>query len=271
MAVAALQNVMSKGMGPCVFDAGGWFPETQSEEGPVDIAGLMQRARRMPELVVVMTIEEKVARDRVCDEEALDKEQEQFNEDREKKVAEREEYIASMEGVEGWVAEEDPKAAEIPEWDPEGDPLAQRVVYGALKRKDVTGLDPDGRKAALAEESGRQKEKLEAFATALRELRATVTDVNGGVKWATEAASSAAVEREIHRVAKPFVEEREDLLTRSQGAKVSTTEAAKLRAIGSARYSVLGVANAADPRLPVYGTPSCALFRDRVYLFGDEP
>merc|ERR1719487_366010 len=104
MAVAALQKVMGKGMGPCVFDAGGWFPETQSEEGPVDIAGLMQRARRIPELVLVLTIDEKVARDRVCDEGALDDEQAKFNEEKEKKVAEREEYIASMEGVENWVA-----------------------------------------------------------------------------------------------------------------------------------------------------------------------
>jgi hypothetical protein len=175
-----------------------------------------------------------------------------------------------MEGVEGWVAEEDPKAAEIPEWDPEGDPLAQQVVYGAVKRKDVTGLDPDGRKEALAAESARQKEKLDALAEKLRELRATVTDVNGGMKWATEAASAAAVEREIHRVAKPYVEAREDLLTRTQGAKVSVEEATQLRETGRARYSALGVANAADPRLPVYGTVSCALLRDRVYLFGDE-
>ena len=38
------------------------------------------------------------------------------------------------------VQEEDPKAAEIPEWDPEGDPRAQEVVYGAVKRKDVRAL-----------------------------------------------------------------------------------------------------------------------------------
>jgi adenylate kinase family enzyme/YHS domain-containing protein len=262
MAVEALQKVLSGDMRACVLDAGGWFPEVQSEDGPVDLAGLLTRARRIPDLVVVLSMNETQARERVCNAKDLDDEQEKRNAEYEAAVQKREEYIEANPDL-----EEPPP--EIPTWDPEQDPDAQKIVYGSVKRVDVTGLDPDGRQAALDAETTAQQGKLAAFSDALVELRASLATVDAGVKWQTQAACINAVARSVHLKAKAYVEDRAHLLARAQTEKVSFDISETRRVTGRARYSVLGRADAADPELPISGERFAAQFRDRLYYFKD--
>lgn len=80
------------------------------------------------------------------------------------------------------------------------------------------------------------------------------------------ARGLAAVDRLVHLQAAPFVEQRNNLLTRWQTDAVDENMPERL-ASGRARRSKFGHADASDPSVPLLGQRFAAQFRERIYEF----
>jgi adenylate kinase family enzyme/YHS domain-containing protein len=244
MNIAAMRTVMGPHVGACIVNGGFWAdldnPDLDDDaKTRKALHNLLIKARRAPDIVIIMDVNDDVASKRKLDLEEIDRQEEEAKiAKRKAKEEEREKFI--MDG-------NDP--ADLPDDDAEEDEAGEKASEIADREF---------------------KERKEKQKTALSELFDALTTARVPVVKLQADRHINAVHKAITWHCRPFVEYRNSVIARHQAWKASPKRCQDLLVRGLARNSRYGEFSPIAPDIPLLSGRPDALtygtaFRNRLF------
>eukprot|EP00746_Dinoflagellata_sp_MGD_P167078 gnl/MRDRNA2_/MRDRNA2_97418_c0_seq1.p1 gnl/MRDRNA2_/MRDRNA2_97418_c0~~gnl/MRDRNA2_/MRDRNA2_97418_c0_seq1.p1 ORF type:complete len:2329 (-),score=603.32 gnl/MRDRNA2_/MRDRNA2_97418_c0_seq1:172-7086(-) len=245
--IEAMLTVMGPHLGACIVNGGFWSDLNNEDEDlkqKKSLSNLLIKARRAPDMVIILDVKTDVASKRKLDLEEIDRlEDEKKKAKRKAKEEEREKFLAEGGDV-----------ADLPDDEEEEDEEGEKASEIAVR------------------EFQERKEKQEGV---LAELFTVLTAARVPVVKVAADRHINAVHKAVTWHCRPFVEYRNSLIARHQAVKASPKRCADLLTRGLARKSRYGNFSPMTPDIPLLsGRPDAfnygTLFRNRLYYVRSE-